>query len=482
VPNANPIARIRRIDWAQPSVIVLVLANAFPLAGVFLFHWEVFPLLFLFWAENVIIGILNVAKMLLAGGIFEQSIFRKLIQTRVAEGRHDDFVVDGAVLSVFSWMGKICLSIFFCVHYGMFTFVHGTILMAIFGGSAYHTEFLNPSLIVQVVRDNHLAWPIFGLVASHVFSFGYDYLWRGEFRQTNVMVQMTRPYGRIIALHVTILIGGFLLMALHSPVAGLALLVVLKTVFDLAGHQKEREKFSPVAVTAPAAVESQEPVACPDPVTAARLKKALRIAGCAMFVILFATIAGAWIIISRVISAPDHSQTMTVTTDHSSSAAVAIRPASADDPWTLDLGSRQISSGPALGLFRGEYFSVSRANYRNGTLRIRSGTGDNTREWQITFPTTDEETLDNKSYIVSPQDGAGTNSTRIAMTWNKGATENFTQSYDSGYAMKLEFGGREQNTVSTRIYLCVPDTQKSYLDGSFKTNVRKSRADTADGQ
>jgi len=68
----NFFARIQRINWAQPSVIALVLANLVPLAGVFLFHWEVFPLLFLFWLENVVIGVLNVAKMLFAcGGALE---------------------------------------------------------------------------------------------------------------------------------------------------------------------------------------------------------------------------------------------------------------------------------------------------------------------------------------------------------------------------------------------------------------------------
>ena len=59
------------------------------------------------------------------------------------------------------------------------------------------------------------------------------------------MVQMIQPYGRIVLMHVTILIGGFLVMLLHSPAAGLALLVILKMTFDLAGHQGEREKFIP---------------------------------------------------------------------------------------------------------------------------------------------------------------------------------------------------------------------------------------------
>ncbi|MGA9779521.1 MAG: DUF6498-containing protein [Verrucomicrobiia bacterium] len=47
-------------DWLRSAVIALVLANLVPVAGVFLFGWEIFPLMFLFWSENVIIGVFNV--------------------------------------------------------------------------------------------------------------------------------------------------------------------------------------------------------------------------------------------------------------------------------------------------------------------------------------------------------------------------------------------------------------------------------------
>jgi 4-hydroxybenzoyl-CoA reductase subunit beta len=46
--------------------LALIAANLVPLAGVFLFGWEVFPLLLLFWFENVIIGFFNALKMLFA--------------------------------------------------------------------------------------------------------------------------------------------------------------------------------------------------------------------------------------------------------------------------------------------------------------------------------------------------------------------------------------------------------------------------------
>src|SRR5437764_13367701 len=50
---------------------------------------------------------------------------------------------------------------------------------------------------------------------------------------------MTRPYGRVMVLHVVILGGGFLVQALGAPVAAIAMLVVLKTGLDLVGHLRE---------------------------------------------------------------------------------------------------------------------------------------------------------------------------------------------------------------------------------------------------
>src|SRR5687768_3492797 len=84
---------------------VLVAANLVPLIGVLFFGWPLLALLTLFWLENVVIGVLNVARMLLA------------------DPR------DAAL-----WGAKALLVPFFCFHYGMFTAVHGVFVFSIFGG------------------------------------------------------------------------------------------------------------------------------------------------------------------------------------------------------------------------------------------------------------------------------------------------------------------------------------------------------------
>ena len=49
---------------------------------------------------------------------------------------------------------------------------------------------------------------------------------------------MGEPYGRIVLLHFTVIIGGIAVTALGQPVAMLLILVVLKTVMDVWLHHR----------------------------------------------------------------------------------------------------------------------------------------------------------------------------------------------------------------------------------------------------
>jgi hypothetical protein len=210
------VPRAERMPLLRPSVLVLIVANLVPILGVVWFRWEVFPLVFLFWFENVIVGVFNVLRMLLA------------------MPQHG-----------LGWAAKLFMIPFFCFHYGMFTFVHGVFVIGLFGGGFRHgAPFPDEHAILQLVIEKHLTWAILGLAISHGFSFAYNYLWLGEFRRAALPVLMQQPYSRVVVLHLAILGGGFLMAALGSPVAGLVLLVLLKIVVDVRAHLRERQKLA----------------------------------------------------------------------------------------------------------------------------------------------------------------------------------------------------------------------------------------------
>ena len=201
-------------DEKPVSAWVLVAANLVPLAGVLWWDWSVFALLVLGWMENVVIGVLFVLRMLCADPL------------------------DPAL-----WLGKLFLIPFFCVHYGMFTAVHGLFVFSIFGGDNAAMQKLEPVRAAVRAAERYDLWlPIGVLVASHAFSFFWNYLFRGEFRRAQLTRLMAKPYGRVVVLHVAIIVGGFGVALLGSPLWALVLLVVLKTALDYRAHLKEHSK------------------------------------------------------------------------------------------------------------------------------------------------------------------------------------------------------------------------------------------------
>ena len=59
---------------------------------------------------------------------------------------------------------------------------------------------------------------VVALAASHLYSFFVNYIGHGEYRRTFVVWLMVQPYARVVVLHLAILFGGFIAMALGSNV------------------------------------------------------------------------------------------------------------------------------------------------------------------------------------------------------------------------------------------------------------------------
>jgi len=193
-----------------PSVIFLIAANLLPFYGVLYLEWKVFPILLLFWIENVIIGVFNILKM-----IFSEPE------------------------NLLKWIAKLFMVPFFSFHYGMFTAIHGIFVLALFGNQepGAPNEILDS--VLPIIFEYKLFYAVFGLIISHGFSFIWNYIGKGEYKSAKIQELMGKPYGRVVVLHVTIIFGGFLLMALKSPEAGLLILLILKIFIDIKAHLRE---------------------------------------------------------------------------------------------------------------------------------------------------------------------------------------------------------------------------------------------------
>jgi hypothetical protein len=205
---------MRGLERVTPSLVALLVANVFPIAGVLFLGWSAFPLVLLYWLENVVVGGFNVAKLLLA---------------------HPREVA--------YWAGKLFLVPFFVVHFGMFTYIHGVLVVALLGPKGTQ-PFDMLGTVPPLIRANHLGWAVVGLLVSHGLSFFWNYLKNGEYQRASLNSLMMQPYGRVMVLHFTVLFGGWIVMTLGSPLLALVLLVVLKTAADVRAHRAEREKFA----------------------------------------------------------------------------------------------------------------------------------------------------------------------------------------------------------------------------------------------
>lgn len=179
------------------TTAMLVLVNLIPVAGVLFWDWSVYILVLLFWAENLIVGGFNVARMWVLWRFRNDS---KMI-----------FMIP-----------------FFCLHYGIFMLVHLMFLIAMFrpeGEAAFPLGAL---------------WlPFLALAVSHGVSFFTHFIGRGEFREAKPDELMSLPYARVFALHVTILLGGLLVTYLGEPLVALIVLVIAKILIDVAAHRRE---------------------------------------------------------------------------------------------------------------------------------------------------------------------------------------------------------------------------------------------------
>jgi hypothetical protein len=213
-------------------LISLLVANTLPIIGVLCFGWDAFAIVLLYWSENIVIGFYNVLKM----------AFVKMEHPT----QH---------------LGKLFPISFFTVHYGGFTGGHGLFILTFFkqhtegggfdplsSGETWPCFLVFVQLLINVIRQAisiippNMMYAIAGLFVSHGISFGYNYFYKGERERTNLGKLMGQPYGRIMVLHIAIIFGGFLTMAMGSPVGVLLILVLLKTVIDVKLHLRERQK------------------------------------------------------------------------------------------------------------------------------------------------------------------------------------------------------------------------------------------------
>ena len=194
-----------------PPVASLLAANLITIVLAVIEGWDIASVLFIYWAQSIIIGIFTIITLLTAGW------------TQPASG-----LGGRSSLKV-----RIFLAGFFALHYGAFHW-------------GYYSIIVGSGLFGPVEFANTGVWASCGLFfANHLYSFLYHRGSDEEPAQDPLAIFM-RPYNRIVPMHMTIIFGGIVMLVLQffgittvTPV--LVVFLAIKTYVDIGTHlQKHR--------------------------------------------------------------------------------------------------------------------------------------------------------------------------------------------------------------------------------------------------
>lgn len=175
---------------------LLIAINLLPIAGAFQFGWNLYALLLLYWAENALIGLYTIAKIVTAS---KQS----------ALGKSRSYQI-----------------IFFITHYSTFWVLHGVVLVSVFqmAGARFHGVALLffAAIILYAVQ--------------HGVSYRVNWMGAREFEGMSPTETMVLPYFRVQGVLLLTLIGGIAVSQIGEAPVALATLASLKLVVDAASH------------------------------------------------------------------------------------------------------------------------------------------------------------------------------------------------------------------------------------------------------
>jgi hypothetical protein len=136
--------------------------------------------------------------------------------------------------------------------------------------------------------------------------------------------------------------------------------------------------------------------------------------------------------------------------------------------WMTDLAKMRIPRAKVTGQIHGREFAPERAELSNGVLTLHQG--------KDFFPDLalslflflkEGESVEGKKFRVAPT--ARYSSPHVHVQWREKPGDSFPQRdiIMDGYAMILEFGKKASGKIPGRIYLSLPDKQRSFAAGSF---------------
>lgn len=205
------------------SLLVLILINLIPAYGVLFEGWEAFDVVFIYVAETVIIGLLNIFKMAFSGTLQAGSPSQS-----------------SAIVHVL----KIFLIPFFIMHYFFFVTVQSIFVFAFLKEQKTESLFEIPLSFWQILTaNNEIGLSVMSILFSHIFSFLVNYVGNKEYDKIGLPILMIQPYIRIFIQQFVVIAGVIVMSVFNTPAIFVLLLVFLKIIADAVMHLRIHQKY-----------------------------------------------------------------------------------------------------------------------------------------------------------------------------------------------------------------------------------------------
>ena len=205
------------------SYLLILFWNLAAVIPIWLGWWDVFAVLALYWFENA------------CTGVFQYLRIRDTEGTKPR--KEDDFG----------------MASFFAMHYGIFTGVHGLLVLVFFG------------IVTGGFSQAGQGWWLSALAVFATQAIGYKLVWqkqRGWLHTTSGRL-MAEPYARVLILHLIVIAGGLLALRSDAPRTILLTFALIKLPIELlANGLWRRFATKTAAATATGALLLVGAVAC----------------------------------------------------------------------------------------------------------------------------------------------------------------------------------------------------------------------------
>ncbi len=213
-----------RSSWkrSQAAFITVILANLGSLFAIWWFDWQAHALLVAYWIEAGVIGAIYVAKIHRAAGTDNPEAIRSWSdidgeRPRSYIGKPNEEIAD-------AFIGQYLIVWFFL------------------GIAIAFIPFAEEDIPLEVASPLAVSVIAASLVASHLFSYWYEFLGDREYERRGPVSLLIEPGPRFLALFCAVFIGAGVALLVQDPFGAIVALVFFKTCADLVQHRRERKR------------------------------------------------------------------------------------------------------------------------------------------------------------------------------------------------------------------------------------------------